>query len=444
MTIDLLQKRQVLATNQLNEHGQIVDQSILSKERYKFGFVNILFQGEELGLVPIYTVIVRALGGNATHIGICGAFNSIHSVVQWVGALLLKRYNSNRKAMSVGLWAGALCALTVCILILLGLNPALKVCSLWGYLIFGLLLAGISGVLWNIETSWIGDLVPKQMLGWFSSMKWIVAAFGLLCFTMIFGKLADISPSLPIYAGLFLIVAISHVIGVLLVSTIIDRVPKNANFIYSGASHHERLNYTSLPLWCYIIFYICWGSGRTAMLAFTTAYLLDQFHYSMTTIASLFAIQSVIIMILLFFLGKVSDKYGNRMPLILISAVVSCAMLLWVASAWWGIVPIIIYQFINGAAGQTHSMLGINYGLEIFPDKGRAGYFGFARIIIGIISVTTVMFTGRILRSIEGFQYTLWGGQINHYHVFFAGCSLVALCCIIPLLIAGKRVVHAV
>ena len=37
----------------------------------------------------------------------------------------------------------------------------------------------------------------------------------------------------------------------------------------------------------------------------------------------------------------------------IVSMAVAIAMLLWVSSAWLGIVPIVIYQFVSGAAGQS-------------------------------------------------------------------------------------------
>jgi len=184
-----------------------------------------------------------------------------------------------------------------------------------------------------------------------------------------------------------------------------------------------------------------WAGGRTAMLAFMTAYLIDHFDYSVTAIALIFAIQNVVGMVLILIVGRASDRYGNRVPLALVSGTVSCCMFLWVASAWWGIIPIIIYQLVNGAAGFVHNMLSINYGLEIFPEKGRAGYFGFTRLLVGLTSITTPVIAGAILRNLFGFHFTLFGAELNHYHIFFAFCSVITFSSIIPLIIAGKRVV---
>jgi MFS family permease len=428
----------------VNEHGQITDKKFLQYDRYKFGVGNIMYQGEEIGLMAIHTVIIRALGGTAFHLGFIGAFAAIGSTVQWIGTLLLRKFNSNRKAMIFALSLGVLFAILSSFCILIAYNPKLALFALWSYLVFGLCLAACTGVQWNIETSWIGDLVPKNMLGWFTSVKWAVAVVGVLCFSVFYGKMVDIRPALTTYAGLFVIVALSHAVAIVLIRTVTDRVPKSANFIAAGASRHERLNYKSLPFWCYVSFYGLWAAGRTAMFAFTTAYLLDYFNYSMTKIMLINAIQFVVSVAVLLIMGKITDKRGHRVPLMLMSGGVAFCMSLWVASAWWGITAVIIYFFIHGAAGSTHSMLAMNYGLEIFPDKGRSGYLAISRICIGAFGMTASGFAGFFMRNIEGWQKAVWGTTLTHYHVFFAICSLVAMGCVVPLIIAGKRTVTEV
>lgn len=435
-------KDRALTPEQVNGHGQVTDRKLLQYDRYKFGFANILYQGEEVGIGAIHTVIIKALGGNNMHIGIAGGIGAIGSVVQWLGALLLRKCKSNRKAMIVAQLLGALFATMKCVIILLAVNPSFDACAIWIYLALGFFLAAMSGIQLNIETNWIGDLVPKESLGWFTGLKWFVAVFGILCFTLFFGKMADLYPNLCTYAGIYLLVGLSHLIVIVLIMTITDRTPKNAYFISSGASHHERLNYKSLPLWCYTSFFMLWSGGRVVMYAFSVAYMLDQFHYSMTKIALLTSIQSVISMIMLLILGKLTDKFGCRMPLLIVSGVMACCMFLWVASAWWGLAAIIAFQLLNGMAGHTHTLLSINYGLEIFPDKGRAGYIGFSRFLMGISVMAMPILAGFFLRRIEGWRWPLWGAELNHYHLLFAISAIVTLFCIVPLLIAGKRTVH--
>jgi MFS family permease len=140
-------------------------------------------------------------------------------------------------------------------------------------------------------------------------------------------------------------------------------------------------------------------------------------------------------------LGKVADRSGHRFWLAILSASVACCMFLWVASAWWGVVPIIVYYPLNGLAGHTSSMLGTNYGLEIFPVKGRSGYFAVARVITGAVGATAAIMAGAFMQGMQRLEFQLWGATLNHYHVLFAITAAVTLSSVIPLILVGQRTV---
>lgn len=434
-------KSKSLRPDQLNEHGQVTDTKILNRERFKFGFGTILYQSEEMGIGAVPTVIIRALGGDAFHLGIYGAVGGITSVFQWVGTLLLRYFNSNRKAMIAAMMAGFLISALIVGAIFASHHPSVKPSALWAYLILALMFSAIGGAQWNIESSWIGDLVPKNRLGWFTSMKWILGVLGILVSSIVFARMCDWRPHTSTYAGIYAVFCCSFILAAILYLTVTDRIPKNAYFFSAGTAHRNRLNYASLPLWCYIFYFFFWHGGRGAMFTFASAYLLDQFHSSVTEIALIFAGQYAVSIAMLFFMGKITDKKGHRLLLMAVSVIVALAMILWISSAWLGMVPIIIYQFLNGAAGHTHSMLSTNYALEIFPDKGRSGYLAFSRLCIGFVIMLAVITAGVYMRVIAGWHCELWGATLNHYHLLFTICSVISLCSVIPLMIAGKRTV---
>lgn len=427
---------------QLNEHNQITDKKILKGDRIKFGIGCVMYQSEESGFGPIHTAIVKgALGGDERYLGWIGALGSIGSLLQWTGALLLRRFGSNRAAMKVALGGGVLFgSLLVTVMLLAEFTPALKGVCLILYILFAYGLAGASGIQMNIETSWIGDLVPANMRGWFTSIKWLTASLGVLVFSLFFGWIANRSPTLPTYAALFLLIMVSHLVAIFLVSTITDRRAQSLDF-FGRKGNGECLNYRSLPFWCYIWFFLAWSGGRASLHAFVTAYLLDA-GIRLDRIVLIFAIQNVISMAMLLLMGKASDRFGTRLPLMVVSGAVGLSMMLWVASAWWGLVPIIVYQFVNGAAGNTHSMLSINYGLDIFPSRGRAGYIGFARIVIGIGVLSITVLAGYFMRGMSGWSLELWGKTLNYYHLMFGFCALLSVSSVLPLLIAGKKSVN--
>ena len=109
--------------------------------------------------------------------------------MQWLGAVFLKKSRSNRIAMNYALGLGVLFGLIMAgALFLRGMNQITTITAIAIYLIGAYGLAAASGIQMNIESSWIGDLVPSNMLGWFTSMKWIVASLGMLFLHSCLGK----------------------------------------------------------------------------------------------------------------------------------------------------------------------------------------------------------------------------------------------------------------
>ena len=424
-----------LRPEQVNEAGQVTDLSVLKRDRIKFGVAGIMYQSEEVGLGPIHTLVVRLLGGGDIALGLIAGAGAAGSFVQWIGAVLLRRTGSNKRAMCWALAGGVFFGLVLFLsLMMKALKPEWALVALSIYIIAAYGLASASGVQNNVESSWIGDLVPPNWLGSFGGVKWIIGSLGMLLFTLLFGQVAELWPTAGAMAWMFLFVALSHVVAIFLINTITDRVPQTAKFVASDAG--ERINYRNMPLWCYIWFYVAWAGGRTALLAFSTAYMIDYFGFGMGKIALLFSLQSVVNLVMLFVVGKVSDKIGSRKPLMAISGFIAIAMLLWPASAWFGIGALIVYQVLNGAAGSTHNMLAINYSLEIFPAKGRAAYIAFSRAFIGATALAASVAAGVIMKFIGDWQMDLCGVTLNRYHLFFFGCTVFTASCILPLLIA--------
>lgn len=425
--------------DQVNEHGQVTDEKVLRRDRLKFGVCTILDRSEESSLGGIPSVLIRSLGGNDFHIGVYSATQGALSFAQFLGALILDRTRSNRRAMIVSMYIGLALAIAIAVSILAGAMPAFKPLALWSYLVLCVGFAGAAGIQLNLETAWIGDLVPSNKLGWFNSYKWILTSVGILLFNLLIGKLADRYPGLACYASVYLIFGASFIVAALIYGRCTDRPPKVASFVLPGSAHLERIHYGNVPMWCYIVFYWCWSGGRTAMMAFTAVYLIDQFSFSMTKIAWFANLQLLIGMVVLHVLGKITDRSGgSRKALLWISGTVAASMGLWVSSAWLGVIPILVYQVISGAAGNTHSMVAINMALETLPEKGRAAYLGFSRLCIGVVVMIAPAVAGALMIRMAGFSMTVGHVTLNRYHVLFAVSTLITLCCILPLLVLGR------
>lgn len=429
-----------VAPELVNEHGQSVDEKLLKKNRNLFALGNISFisVAQAIG-AGIPMKIIKLFGGSDQHIGVFGSLGGLNSLCQFLGALALRRTGSDKRGMRWVLGIAAVLALLAAGSVFSFYLPFSKILALYAFLALVIGVNILVGGINNIDASWIGDLVPREKLGWFNSVKFIGANIGILVLGLALGRYADLFPNAAGYASVYVILGVFFFLGILIYGLATDRAPKNLNFFSGGASRHERLNYGSLALWCYITFYSLWACGRSIIYAFFTIFLLEEFHFSMLNLAWLGSLTLAVSLAALYGFGKLSDRRGNRKILIAVSASIALCMYLWVGAAWLGLAPIIAYYIINGAAGQAHAMLGINLGLEIFPDKGRAAYIAFSRIFIGAMAFLGPILAGWVLHLYGDMQLTVAGKTLTKYYLAFATGATITLCCVIPLLIMGKR-----
>lgn len=431
--------RETFRPDQVNEHGQVTDEAVLKKSRIKVSAAAcISMLPSSLGL-NLTTVIIRLFGGNDFHLGLAGALANMGQVLQFLGSLVLRFTRSNR----FGYLAGALPGIAVGLfsaLCIFNASSAYSGIAFSGYFLAMGLGAVTGAVTGNIYISWIGDLVPKNRLGWFFSMKWILVNLTAIAGSLSVGRIADAFPTADGYAAISLAITLAGVIGLLIFVTVPDRRPADASFFAKkDGAGGERLHYRSAALWCYVAFYVLWAAGRAILMTFTPIFLMEKFNFTLTKLAWLGALQLFISSIVIYILGKVADKRGNRILLMLTSGFVAACMFLNVAAAWWGLTPIIVYTILNGMAGQTHSMLAINFGIEIFPDKGRSAYLAFSRFFIGIACITTPFFAGWIMSLFQDIHLNVGRVVLDRYYLAFTLSGLITLLCVVPIAVMGRR-----
>ena len=415
----------------------------LNTSRFRMGLANLFFSGEESSLAGQKIMIVKHLGGTDRHIGLISSFGSFMALTQWLALPLLRKFQSNRKAQVAALSIGVLSGVLLSISVAFGNMQGMQKTMLWLFLASTLLMTIATGIQVTVETNWIGDLVPQNLRGWFTSVKSSVSLIGMVTLGLFFGWVIDHGDDLCFTSmWLYLIVVISHIAAIALIWKVPDKVPQPVG-IFSRSKTGGKLNYKSYALWCYVFFYLIWSSGRGITFTFTTPFLLDR-DMSLLGINSLMIITNLISVGVLMLLGKVADKKGNRLPLMGVSVFVGISILLWPASEWLGIGAIITYYIINGMAGATHTMLAMNFGLELFPAKGRAAYLAFSRLILGcgsLVVINTMAWISDSLRQ-SSWTFELFGKTLGRYDLMFVVSSLVVCSSFIPLLLVGKHVVQ--
>ncbi|MBL7077375.1 MAG: MFS transporter [Kiritimatiellae bacterium] len=411
---------------------------VLNWARIKLGVVGVLCAGDESAFSPFHTVIVRALGGGDVALGVIGAImQSVAQLFSWIGAIFLRLARFNRKGMVWALAGGALIQAVIIILLVTAAKTS-TTAALWlyGYISLITFMCVLTGVQQTIIASWIGDLVPVHQRGWFVSGMAITSNIGLVLFQLFFARISTLASGLVGYAALMGLVCLNTLVAIGLCYTVPDRPSLAVKFVSKKPDEH--VNYKYGPMWLLIWFECAWRVGRVALSSFSTAYLLDYFGMKMSKIILLGMIINVVNIFMLYFVGRISDRTGTRRPLAVISAICATSMSLWVFSAWWGLWPVIAFQIINGMAGSTHWMLLTNLSLEVYPAKGRPNFLSFSRTLVGLVLMGGATIAGYLMSGIRGWSIMLWGAEFNHYHIFFLGCTLFTLGCLVPLWFLGK------
>lgn len=416
----------------------------IKTDRVRFGLGTILYQSEEMGLGPVPTVIIRSLGGDDRHLGMLSSLGAFGGLARLLANPLLKWKKSNQKAMIFTMKVGFLLAGLIALFLLTGNNPAIRTHVLLLYMGLSILFGAVSYLQGTVEMNWIGDLVPLALRGWFTKVKWGLSVCGIIIFTLLISRYAQFFPTLNGYASIYVLFAISFLAAAAVIyPRTTDRVPKVANYVSQGPTGHERINYKIPVLWLNFTFGILWGPARAITGAFIPVYLMDQFGLSLTKIALILTIQSVMSIVVITLIGDKTDKWGARKPLIVLTLLVAFSMSLWFFSAWWGIGCAIAYMAVNGMSGHTMSMLGGNFNLEIYPAKGRAAYIGFYTLVGLPFILCSTFFSGYLAHNLGDIQYQFHGATLNRYHIVFLCTTILALLSTIPLILTGSKRVQA-
>jgi MFS family permease len=406
------------------------------------GFIDgFIFLG--MGMM-LPTAVVMALGGGDHHIGILGAAAyGLFSLFQFFGPVILKLTNSNRRGMLLLILTTAILMLGQSVAIVSRIFFSTPGFALYSYIVLFYIMTFMGGPKQNIEASWAGDLVPTKKLGWFNSLKWIFVNVGNMLGVFLIARFIDTFHYIKGFFVLYILLAIVLALSLFFYGRVEDKKPQNLKFIKDSDGNRDRLALRNFALWCYIAFYLIWAGGRTIMYTFYPKFLMEELQFNLTDIAGIETIRIVVSCLALYVFGKVCDIKGNRLITMVVSLIMAFCMYLWVATAWFGTKSVIIFAIVNGAAGMTHSMLGINLALEIFPGKGRAFYLAFARFFIGAAGVITPIIAGFTMRAFHDVEFTLFGATLMRYHLVFFAAATMTVCCAIPLILMGNRKVEA-
>ena len=248
--------------------------------------------------------------GDADSIGILSAIPLLAQVVQLPAIALVERFRQRRRITVVAVTAARLIILSLALLPYLE-PPAVRVPTLLGAQLCITVLGSIAGCSLN---SWLHQLLPKEGLGQFFAQRlfWStsVGAVGAAAagFVVDHWPLPD---RLHAYSVTFMAAALAGFAS----SRALSRVPEPPMtrtgpplpVIAMIASPFRHANFRRL-----IVFMAAWNVASNIAAPFIAVYLLQQLHYSLGTVTTLWISSQIANALTLYLWGRLSDRLSNK------------------------------------------------------------------------------------------------------------------------------------
>ncbi|MBD2664961.1 major facilitator superfamily MFS_1 [Richelia sinica FACHB-800] len=194
-------------------------------------------------------------------------------------------------------------------------------------------------------------------------------------------------------------------------------------------SFHQNSNFV-----IFLIYLSLWIFSINLSAPFVNYYLLEILDLNISWVTVYSSLQSAASLMMLIFWGKLADKIGNRIILIVMGIVVAITPLLWLLTGRstmmiWLWLPLI--HIVIGGTGAAIDLCNNNMHIGIAPIKNQSIYFAITAAVTGVTGALGAAIGGMIAQFLQGGLMAL-----------FALSSLCMLGALMPLIFveeAGEK-----
>jgi len=367
------------------------------------------------------------LGAGAFELGLLGALPFVGQLFQFGGAYLEERVGRRRDLTVLG------CLLGRGLWALIAALPFLPLLSATKLALFLLLLTVsqvVMGMVGNIWTSWMSDLVPPRQRGSYFGVRNTVASITAIISTWLAGRTLDAyraagnEPS-----GYALVIGVAVVCS-LAAAWVLRRQPEPPMHAHprmpvaaliSAPLRHARFRSFTLAS-------AGWALVTGIASPFFNAYGIQHLHMDFATLALMGVATSAVGMLTQPLIGRLQDRYGDKR--VLVGSIVGTVLLPWgwTLSTPTFLAPLWLTSIFSGVFWP-----GINQGLmNLLMDRaapeGRGAYVAAYGAISGAGSFAASLLGGTLATLLATTAIQIGPLALEHYTVLFALSSLGRAC----------------
>jgi MFS family permease len=378
----------------------------------------------------LVTGLALYLGAGPFVLGILGALPFLTQLMQLVGAYLEEK-TGNRRVLSV--WSEALSRLMWIPVAILPLLHLTQTTSLTIFVVLQIFTSATFGISVNTWSSWMSDLVPPERRGRYFGIRNTVASFASMVAGLASGyaldyfkRTADEGVAYAVTLGAGLVFA---AVGIVLLRLQAEppmqrrpRIPVREMFSSPLRDPAYRSLIVSGTIWAFVV-----GIAGP----FFNAYGIENLKMSFADLAYMGIVTSVASMVVFPLVGRLQDRFGDRIVMLVSAACVVPLPIGWILSE-----PGFLWPLFGTSLGAGLFWPGINQGLANMsmarsPENARGAFIATYGAVTGIGVVVSGLAGGVIAEALRGMEFDFVGMQLNHYSVLFIGSIVMRLLAVV-------------
>lgn len=282
-------------------------------------------------------------------------------------------------------------------------------------------------------TSWMGEIIPEKVRGYYMGRRSIVAGLVGMIAGILLGIFLDYMPSKHVgFSMVYLIGAAAGFMSYYYFTRLPDtRTPDISRDAFSldlvwkkTLKTFANKNFMNL-VW----FNVAWAFGIAFMNVYLYVFMIKELKLGYTLITMIGIVGNVSSLSLMPFWGRIADKYGNKPVMLICANIIGFTPYVWAVtttSNYFVTIPV-LYAF-SGLAWAGFNIAVFNIVFKLAPKEDRSFYLSVNMLLPSIAAFAAPLVSGFIIDSIGtnkldfGF-YVLGGFQV----VFILGIFMRGL-----------------
>lgn len=349
---------------------------------------------------------VKELNGGAIHIGILSAVSGLISpIAQFFGNNLMEKYSRKRIVTRFSLIQGFLWIPIAILGFLFWKNIALSY-LIPALIILYVLLAATGGIVFPALFSWMGDLVQEKSKGaYFGRRNRIISIVSLIA--LVFAAISlslfkNIILPIILLSSFFIIAFFSKYISYKLIKKQYEpKFKLREGYYFSLWAFIKRFDNFGK----FTVYHAFFNFAIMIASPFFAIYMLEELNLNYTIYTIVTMSSSVFYLLFTPFVGKFSDRYGNKKLLHLSTLLFSINPLLWIFIKS-PLILILVPQLLVGLANAALVIGVTNFTYDSVSPRHRGLCVAYFNILTGIGIFIGSLLGGFLIKYVQLSSYS--------------------------------------